>query len=89
MAKHLEVGELHEGRGLEIHVVGADLLAAFFYGVGDVFLLGALVGTQAPDEVVEGFFEPGCVLDMALLQNNCRVCPTWLQRLRRLPTRVY
>jgi hypothetical protein len=58
MAKHLEVGELHEGRGLEIHVVGADLLAAFFNGVGDVFLLGALVGTQAPDEVVEGFFEP-------------------------------
>lgn len=63
VAEHLEVGELHESRGLEVHVVCADFLAAFFYRVGDVFLLGALVCPQAPDEVVEGFFEPGDSLD--------------------------
>ena len=62
VAEHFEVGQLHEGRRLEVHVVCADFLAAFLDRVGDVLALGALVGAQAPDEVIEGFFEPGPAL---------------------------
>jgi len=53
MAKHFEIGQLHEGCRFEVHVVGADLVATFFYALGDVFLLAALVVAQASDEVVE------------------------------------
>ena len=59
MAKHLKVGELHEGRGLEVHVVCANFLAAFFYAFGNVLALVSLVVAQASDEVEEGFLEPG------------------------------
>ena len=58
MTEHLEVGELHEGGGFEVHIVGADFLATFFYRFANVFLLGALVVPQASDEVVERFLEP-------------------------------
>ena len=59
MAEHLQVGELHQGGRLEVHVVGADFLAAFFDAVGDVLLLRAFVVAQASDEVVEGLLEHG------------------------------
>lgn len=58
VAKHFEVCELHERRCLEVHVVGANLFAAFFYALRDVFFLTALVVAEASDEVVERLFEP-------------------------------
>jgi hypothetical protein len=60
--EHLEVGELHEGRGLQVHVVGPYLLATFSDALGNVLFLRALVVAQASDEVVEGFLEPGPAL---------------------------
>lgn len=53
MAEHLEVGELHKRCGLEVHVIGAYLLATFLDGLGDELLLVALVVAEAPNEVVE------------------------------------
>lgn len=58
MAEHLEISELHECRGLEVHVVGPYFLATFFYALGDVFAFAALVVSEAPNEVEEGFLEP-------------------------------
>lgn len=58
MTEHLEVRELQERRGLEVHIVGPDFFATFFYRVLDVFFLGAFMVSQAADEIVEGFFEP-------------------------------
>jgi hypothetical protein len=36
----------------------AVAFATFFYALGDVLFLGALVVAQASNEVVEGFLEP-------------------------------
>lgn len=43
------------------HVLAANLCAAFFQAILDVFLLVPLVVPQASDEVVEGFLEPAMV----------------------------
>ena len=58
MADHFQVYELKQGRGLEVHVLTANFGATFFQAVLDVLLLVALVVSQTPDEVVEGFLEP-------------------------------
>lgn len=73
VAQHFQVDELEEGRGLDVcrsqhgrgakerrltHVLAAHLGAAFLEALLDVLPLAALVGAQAPDEVVERLFEP-------------------------------
>ena len=58
MAKHLEVCKLHESGGLEVHVVGPDFGATFFYRGCDVFFLAAFVVSEASNEVIEVFLEP-------------------------------
>lgn len=58
MAEHLEVSELHESSGLEVHVRGPNLLATFLDRLVDVLFLGALVVAQSSNEVVQRFFEP-------------------------------
>lgn len=58
VTKHFQIREFHERSGFEVHVVGPYFFATFFYALGDVLFLRALVVAQASNEVVEGFFEP-------------------------------
>jgi len=60
VAKHFQIGELEKSGGLEAHVVGLDLLAAFAQTGLDIFLLVAFLVAQTSDEVVERLFEPMC-----------------------------
>jgi hypothetical protein len=85
MAKHLKVGELHESGGLEVHVVGPDLLAAFFYRFGDIFLFGAFVVPEASNEVVEGFLEPRTISASGSYMENFLDLCTCSQVLRKRP----